>query len=106
MNRSDKDIKEFFAGLSQADDQVKIPEFKELYPQKSRFGRRVLLPLSIAASVLFLLGIFFLFDKEQETTETGAVIIVLSEEEESSTQSLNGSGVNDRFLGIPYQFFN
>ena len=88
MNRSDKDINDFFANLSKEDSELSIPEFEEIYPQKSRFGRRIIFPVGIAASVLILLGLFFFRVQERDIGESEAVIIVLSEQEESNTRSL------------------
>ena len=88
MNRSDNDIKDFFAALSKADSEIKVPKFEELYPRKSRFGRRIIIPIGIAASVLILLGIFFFLGQKQEIEAPGAVVIVLSEDQENGTRSL------------------
>lgn len=87
MNRSDEDIKEFFAEMRNDDHNISVPEFDDI-KKSHQPKRRFLLPLGIAASLLLLVSVYFILDQEQDQSQTVELIISLGKEETINTQQL------------------
>ena len=87
MNNTDKDLKNFFAQMQKADNDIQIPEFETLYPAKQRFVEKYRYALGIAASVLLVLSIYLITNGKSEVQQEKTFEIVLIGPEESGTQS-------------------
>ncbi|NER12625.1 hypothetical protein GWK08_04175 [Leptobacterium flavescens] len=87
MNRSDKEIKDFFAEMRKADEQLQIPGFEGTEGRKSRSLSRYIIPYGIAASFLILFSLY-LNRGGQDDQEDSKIEIVLYMKEKGSTESL------------------
>ncbi len=87
MNRSDDDIKGFFAEMKNDDHKVGIPDFDDL-KKTHQPKRRYLLPLGIAASLLMMVSVYFILDQKQDQHQVVELIITLGNEEPINTQKL------------------
>lgn len=83
MAPDDQIIKKFFHKMKEQDEHISIP----LAPDYNRFRKKRWIPLSIAASLLVLFTIGFIYQESQKA-EDYTVEITLTVQTANTTQSL------------------
>ena len=87
MSQSDEEIKKFFAEMRTTDNIVPIPDFDET-KKNHQPKRRFLLPFGIAASLVIMVGTYFIVHQPQDRAPSVELIISLGKEEAISTEGL------------------
>ena len=94
MKDSNRELEEFFSKMKNADQGMKVPEFEELFPKRKAKLGKLLIPMSIAASILLALSFYVLNIEKPDQLHQEDLVITIGQEETSSTSILipeNGS---------------
>ncbi len=85
MNTEDNDIKAFFEDMRKEDTQYMIPKFEDVLPEKRASKIRYIIPLGIAASLIF--G-FSIWTKTPKTIIEEDELVITIESQETATETL------------------
>ncbi len=88
MKKSEDELKDFFAGMQQADQKLEIPDFDSLHAKKHPSKTRNIIRWSIAASVLLAISFYFMMNQKTTQPEPVELVITLTNTEEINTKKL------------------
>ena len=94
MNKEDQDIKDFFKNVKQADHELDIPVFKLPIRNSKRSVLRYLIPMGVAASLLWF-GWYFVFNNKNDNSETLEFVVEFSEGNDTSSLLVKEESIND-----------
>lgn len=84
MQENDKIIEAFFNRVKKADEKLRIPP----YPIRRSNKSRLWFPVSIAATVIMLIGSYFFIKKGTQKSDTPEILLIISVDRNDPTDFL------------------